>query len=102
IALRKALPELADPRLTEVRVDYDEQDRWLVVHRGGLRVAANLGRDPVTVPLTPARVLLASDERIGRSGDGLAMTGRSLAIVRPVRTGRPGGRSVGRPPGRQS
>ncbi|WP_093259328.1 malto-oligosyltrehalose trehalohydrolase [Thermostaphylospora chromogena] len=84
IALRKALPELADPRLTEVRVDYDEQDRWLVVHRGGLRVAANLGRDPVTVPLTPARVLLASDERIGRSGDGLAMPGRSLAIVRPA------------------
>ena len=45
LALRRSRPELTDPRLDQVRVEYSEDDRWLVVHRGALRIAANLG-DP--------------------------------------------------------
>src|SRR5262249_58599769 len=43
IALRRARPELTDPRLDRVRAEYDEQERWLVVRRGRVRIAANLG-----------------------------------------------------------
>ncbi|HEU5156314.1 MAG TPA: malto-oligosyltrehalose trehalohydrolase [Streptosporangiaceae bacterium] len=50
IALRRAHPELTDPRLTETRADYDEDGRWLVLTRGRLRVAANLGARPVRLP----------------------------------------------------
>ncbi len=51
IALRRARPELTDPRLGRVHVDYDEMERWLVVRRGRLRVVANLGPRGQRVPL---------------------------------------------------
>ena len=51
LALRRARPELTDPRLHEVRAAYDEAARWLLVSRGALRIAANLGADPVEIPL---------------------------------------------------
>ena len=63
IALRKARPELSDPWLDEVEVDVDEEARTIVLHRGGLRLAVNLGDDPVTfdLGLPVGRVLLASE-----------------------------------------
>jgi maltooligosyltrehalose trehalohydrolase len=70
IALRRAHPELTDPRLTEVRVDYDEAARRLVLTRGRLCVAANLGTRPVRLPGPPGDpvlrdpVLLASDPSV--------------------------------------
>ncbi|HEX8519360.1 MAG TPA: malto-oligosyltrehalose trehalohydrolase [Pseudonocardia sp.] len=63
IALRKARPELSDPWLDEVEVDVDEEARTLLLHRGALRLAVNLGDAGVTfdlgVPIQ--RVLLASE-----------------------------------------
>jgi maltooligosyltrehalose trehalohydrolase len=60
IALRRARPELTDPALDRVRVDYDENARWLVVHRGRLRIAANLSDTPVNPPLELAATVLAA------------------------------------------
>ena len=61
IALRRARPELTDPRLDRVRAEHDDQDRWLVVHRGRLRIAANLGPSPQRLPLgAPATGVLAA------------------------------------------
>jgi maltooligosyltrehalose trehalohydrolase len=81
IALRKAYPELAGPRLDRVTVDFDEEARWIVVHRGTLRVAANLGYSPLSVRLAPGRVLLASHDAIELSDGELALPPQSLAIV---------------------
>jgi len=87
LALRRSRPELTDPRLDRVRVDYDEAGRWLVVHRGPLRVAANVGSVPVEVPLrppAPARTpvpLLLSDPDITVTADSVALTAASLAVV---------------------
>ena len=68
IALRRARPELTDPRLGRVQVDYDELERWLVVRRGRLRVVANLGPGSQRVPLDrPAAAVLAA------SGPGVAI-----------------------------
>ena len=50
LALRRSRPELADPRFDLVHVDYDEDARWLLIHRGRLRVAANLGTAEAVVP----------------------------------------------------
>jgi malto-oligosyltrehalose trehalohydrolase len=74
IALRRARPELTDPRLTEVSVDYG--DSWLVMRRGDLRIAANLGKDPV--PLPDGDVLLASSAEV----DEVRLPGASLAVLR--------------------
>ena len=91
-ALRRAEPELADPRLDRVSVDFDEQERWLVIHRGRLRVAVNLADTEQIVPLdAPAvDVLLATEPgfrfgpaltHAGRSGPGIALPPESGAVV---------------------
>jgi maltooligosyltrehalose trehalohydrolase len=60
IALRAAEPDLADGDLTRVRVEFDEDERWIVVHRGSFVVAANLADAPRTVPLAGLEVVLAT------------------------------------------
>jgi maltooligosyltrehalose trehalohydrolase len=76
IALRRSRPELNDPRLTEVTVDFgthaaldlDEHSRWLALRRGGLRVIVCFDEQPVQVPLPgldpSARLLLASTHAV--------------------------------------
>jgi maltooligosyltrehalose trehalohydrolase len=51
LSLRAWSRDLVNDRLDSVRVDYDKTGAWLVVHRGGLRVVANLLPSTVTVPL---------------------------------------------------
>jgi maltooligosyltrehalose trehalohydrolase len=76
IALRRARPELTDTRLSEVTVKHDET--WLVVHRGRLRVVANLGTEPG--PSLPAgELLLASDPAVR---PGAPLPGESIAVIR--------------------
>jgi maltooligosyltrehalose trehalohydrolase len=82
IALRRERPELTDPRLDRVRVDYDEQARWCVVHRGGLRVACNLSGAAQPVPLggQAVAVLLSSGEAVIRGG-AIELAPESVAVV---------------------
>ncbi len=66
LSLRRSRPELSDPRLDQVRVEFDEDARWLLGHRGALRIAANAGDTQAEVPLdddapSTVEVLLASD-----------------------------------------
>jgi maltooligosyltrehalose trehalohydrolase len=84
IALRKATPELSDPRLDLVQVRYDASARWVVVERGGVRVVGNLAGSGQTVPLDRAgsEVLLASDDLALPDGAGLRLPPESVAIVR--------------------
>ncbi|HVL85608.1 MAG TPA: malto-oligosyltrehalose trehalohydrolase [Pseudonocardia sp.] len=82
IALRRAWPELTDPWLDDVEVDVDEAARAVVLHRGRLRVVANLGPATVTVALGApvARVLLAS-EGASANGDALTVGPESFAVA---------------------
>ena len=57
IALRRNEPDLADPRLDHLTVDYDEAQRWIVLRRGRLSIACNLGTESVTVPVGGELVL---------------------------------------------
>jgi malto-oligosyltrehalose trehalohydrolase len=81
LALRRLRPELSDPRLDRVHVDYDEQARWLVLHRGGLRVAVNLGESAAELPLAAGALLLASDPGVGVKPGTLVLPAASLAVV---------------------
>jgi malto-oligosyltrehalose trehalohydrolase len=75
IALRHARPELTDSRLDRITVQYDEQARWLLVHRGPVYIAANLSNAPVQLPLTaPATTLLVT------SRPGITLTGQTLTL----------------------
>jgi maltooligosyltrehalose trehalohydrolase len=82
IALRRTRPELTDPRLDQVRVDIDPDAEWVVLHRGVLRVVANLADGPQTVPLGTASgdVVLAFGAATPQ-GSGVALGAESVAIV---------------------
>ncbi|GAA3981565.1 malto-oligosyltrehalose trehalohydrolase [Actinomadura viridis] len=108
IALRRARPELNDPRLTEAAVETGGAEgdgpRWLVLRRGRVRVAVGFDERPVRLPLPgtdpSAALLLASDPAVrleaagpsgpsgapaaGRSGEGavtVSLPGAGVAIV---------------------
>ncbi|HEY8828934.1 MAG TPA: malto-oligosyltrehalose trehalohydrolase [Jatrophihabitantaceae bacterium] len=81
IALRSAEPDLADPDLSLVEVDYDEDARWLVVHRGAWRVVVNLAATEQFVPVAATEVVLATSA--AEVCDGAVQLGaQSAAIVR--------------------
>jgi maltooligosyltrehalose trehalohydrolase len=86
LALRQSRAELTDPRLDQVRVEYSEDERWIVMHRGPLRVAANLGDADARLPVGqaasgPPGVLLASDKRVLVESGAIVMPPASFAVV---------------------
>ena len=83
IALRRARPELTDPRLDRVQADFDEAARWLLVRRGRLRIAANLGGKAVRLPLGQrgTGVLAASSPGVAIKQDKVTMPPASFAVV---------------------
>ncbi|MYW49779.1 malto-oligosyltrehalose trehalohydrolase [Streptomyces sp. SID161] len=83
IALRRAQPDLTDPDLADTKVAYDEGARWLAFRRGDVRVAVNLGKDPVKIPLGTGRVeVLAAWEPVTAPGpDGLLQVPGESAVV---------------------
>jgi maltooligosyltrehalose trehalohydrolase len=80
IALRRAKPSLSDPFLDHLEVR--AEGSWLVLYRGTLRLAVNLGSEPVTVPLDGegAQVLLAWGEAAA-SGTTATLPPETFALV---------------------
>jgi maltooligosyltrehalose trehalohydrolase len=82
VRLRRERPELTDSRLDRVRVDYDEDSRWLVVHRHGLRVVCNLAGVEQVVPLDgPVREVLLASGVAEPSGPALRLDPETVAVV---------------------
>ncbi|MGH3760746.1 malto-oligosyltrehalose trehalohydrolase [Actinophytocola sp.] len=80
IALRRAHPELADPRLDRFTVHAG--DSWLVLHRGERRAVVNLGTTDARILLDrrPTEVLLASATP-ELTGTHLRVPPESFAVV---------------------
>jgi maltooligosyltrehalose trehalohydrolase len=83
LALRHAHPDLVDPDLSRVQVTWDDADRWLVVHRGSVRIAVNLAGQPREVDLdSPAvDVLFATGELPVLDGRTVTMPPQSAAVL---------------------
>ncbi len=81
IALRRSEPDLADPDLARVHVDFDEDARWLVVHRRDLRVVANLAGAEQTIPVAASEILLATGDA-QLAGAAVLLGAESAAILR--------------------
>jgi maltooligosyltrehalose trehalohydrolase len=82
IALRRKVPALTDPRLDRVDAQCDQDEGWLVVRRGPVAVAANLGARSWTFPLDrPAEMLALSDLRVRRERQGVVLPPDTVAIV---------------------
>ena len=82
IELRHQYPELADPRLDAFTVETGPGERWLILHRGTLRVVCNLNGevDNVRLDRPVGAVLLASAE-VTHAGHVLEMPPESFAVV---------------------
>jgi maltooligosyltrehalose trehalohydrolase len=81
IALRMTEPDLRDGDLTRVHVDFDEDARWLVVHRGGFLVAANFADSSQPIRVGGREIVLTTGPaEIG--ADGLVLAPQAAAIVR--------------------
>lgn len=81
IALRHDEPDLADPWLDHMQVDYDEDQRWIALHRGAFTIVCNLGDETVTVPVAGEVVLASADPTVG---DATELPGQSFTILRTV------------------
>jgi maltooligosyltrehalose trehalohydrolase len=83
IALRRGRPELTDPRLDHVGAAYDEAGHWIVVRRGPIRIAANLGSSTQRLEIGAGRGLVLAASRPGVSvADGMiALPATALAVV---------------------
>jgi maltooligosyltrehalose trehalohydrolase len=80
IALRRTEADLADPWLEHVVVDYDEDQRWIVMRRNRLVIACNLGTAATSVPVSGELVLSWNSPSIGAKAAELP--GHSSAILR--------------------
>jgi maltooligosyltrehalose trehalohydrolase len=85
LSLRRSRPELANPCFDLVRVDYDEDARWLLIHRGGLRIAANLGEAEAILafgkPAARPVPLLSSAAGVSVEPDAVTMPPATFAII---------------------
>lgn len=79
IALRHDHPDLADPWLDHLAVDYDEDEHWIVLRRGRLRIVCNLAARPVAVPVTGEVVLAWGEPAV--DAERTVLEGNSFAII---------------------
>ncbi len=68
IALRRAVPTLTDGRLDAVDMTFDEHEVWLVVRRGPVTVAGNLGDNAIDLAVTGAIVVANDGAELGVKG----------------------------------
>ncbi|HEX5188576.1 MAG TPA: malto-oligosyltrehalose trehalohydrolase [Streptosporangiaceae bacterium] len=82
IALRREVAALSDPRLERISADCDERAGWLVVRRGQITVACNLGAVAWTLPARPGTTLLAvSEPSVRQAPGGVELPPDTVAIL---------------------
>jgi maltooligosyltrehalose trehalohydrolase len=83
IALRRENKDLHNPDFTSVSVDFDEDQRWLVLHRGGTAVTVNFADSERDIPVAAKKVLLSTEpgEAIGNGTVTLPAYGAAILQV---------------------
>ena len=83
LALRRAHPDLVDPDLAGMAVSWDDADRWMVVHRGSLRVVLNLADQPreIDLDLRAGEVLFATADLPVLDGATVTLPAESAAVL---------------------
>jgi maltooligosyltrehalose trehalohydrolase len=83
--LRRERTELTDPRLTLVRTRHDDEQRWLAVERGDLRILINFAEQPRVIPLPggPGEVLLATAAGVVQADGEAAVPALTAVVIGP-------------------
>jgi maltooligosyltrehalose trehalohydrolase len=82
LGLRRAHPDLADSRLDRVEVDFDEDARWVVVHRGAFDVLANLADHAQPLPAASGDVIFGTEPGLHSEDPQITLPAQSAAILR--------------------
>jgi maltooligosyltrehalose trehalohydrolase len=80
IVLRRSHLDLADGRFDQIEVDFDEEQRWLVVRRPSTLVAVNLAKRARALDIEATSVLLASAD-VELRASSLTLPPESVAIL---------------------
>jgi maltooligosyltrehalose trehalohydrolase len=80
IHLRRTEPDLADPWLPHLGVEVDDDRRWIVMRRGAVAIAANLGTEPVEVTVGGHVLAQWGDPEVG--GATTTLPPHSVAVLR--------------------
>jgi maltooligosyltrehalose trehalohydrolase len=81
LRLRREHPDLADPRLSLVTVDFDEDAQWVIVHRGAFRVLANLADQAQLLPCASGDVLFSTEPGLYADSRQITLPARSACII---------------------
>jgi len=83
--LRRARAELTDPRFGKNQVDFDDDERWLLVDRSGVRIGVNFSAQPRTISLPGpvGAVLLATQPGVVVAGDMLTLPPTTAVVLAP-------------------
>jgi len=79
----RADAELADPWLDHLGLDFDEDRRWIVMRRGRIALACNLGEAVVSVPVFGEQLLTWGSPQA--EGESTRLPGHSFAVLRTAR-----------------
>ena len=85
LALRREHPDLRDPRLDRVVVDFDEEAQWVIVRRGAFDVLANLADHAQLIPSASGEVLFSTQPGPPADGRRATLPAQSACIVRADR-----------------
>jgi maltooligosyltrehalose trehalohydrolase len=84
-ALRRERPEFTDPRFGSTGAEVNEEERWLVLRRGGVSILVNFADAERELPAPDLRVLLAftaSGDDVDTPLDGtLRVPGHSVVVL---------------------
>jgi maltooligosyltrehalose trehalohydrolase len=87
IRLRRQEIALTWRELADVRVRFDEKQKWLWMTRGPIEVVFNTGRSEVRLPVEDRHeVLLASVPEIACAPDSVVLPAASVAVLRNLDT----------------
>ena len=84
IRLRHTEPDMADPWLPDLVVEFDEEQCWIVMRRKRIAFACNLGPELVGVPVAGQLLLQWGGAVVGHGFTRLP--GHSVAVVRSAMT----------------
>ncbi|MGO4590819.1 malto-oligosyltrehalose trehalohydrolase [Paenarthrobacter sp. 2TAF44] len=79
--LRRNTSELVNGGFGETTVEFDDDEHWLEMTRGAIRVVCNFGDEPLDSPMGGS-LLLATDTEAVLEDGSLTLPGGSAAVVR--------------------
>ncbi|MFI5781509.1 malto-oligosyltrehalose trehalohydrolase [Nocardia sp. NPDC051570] len=82
LALRRDHPDLADPWLERLAVDFDAERGWIAVCRNRIRLVCNLSEVPVVVPFDGT--VLAAWGEVERNATGTGLPAHSFVVLESV------------------